>query len=882
MPDAFKRHTLAAAISTKPRLRGFSLATALGICTLTAPAFAQTVTPETAASNCSCNNEPGTAIPELDWRPLQTLTPEELARVRTNCCGAYVPPPMDYPDAELPPEEAALRARAQESQWLPDGSAELKGDVHITQGFRSVKADKVIVNRETSTARMHGNIEVREPGLLLRGSEAEFHTDSAAGAVVDASYVIHPTHVHGDAKLVAREANGELILEEGSYTVCEPGHVSWRMIGGEIVIDNVERQGVARDMRLEIADVPVLYLPYMRFPVGDARLSGLLFPSISVNTENGLDLTVPYYFNIAPQMDATLAPRYVEKRGTGLEAEFRHLNQWVSTEVRGAFLGSDKGGDNEDRDRLVDAGVPESAIFPTKGQDRWLLDILQRGAAGPWRTTIAYTEVSDPDYFRDLDARSLSVNAETQVSQMAQVQYGGENWISTLRLQEYQMLTRDKFDPLSQLPRLEIDGLYQWDDISLQLDHEFVSWGGDSSQSIEYIAGLNTPSIEPSVRSVTRNFVLGNRHRLDYRLGLDKEWVWGFLRPALHGRYLGYDLDEQYLLPEQSGTPTAGAAQFTLDTGLFFERPGSLLGSEYIQTFEPRLFLFASTDADQSDFFDVADINGDLPGGLTDLDFDTNEFTFGYNQLFRENIFSGGDRIEDGARISIGATTRFIDDASGREVLAASIGQIYYLEDRRYLRDRNFLTPEDEDFEDDSSSEIAALVEGRLTDKLRLGTEVTYANDTGMVNRGNVTLRYYDAQQRIANISYRYLRDEERFDFDGNLVGGPVKQLDASLVWPTLMNTSVIGRVNYDLTFKRELEYIAGLEYNSCCYRARLVWRRSLDNDLAGFIADEDLRFDEGIYLELQLKGLGGLGTSVSGMLGDGIANFEQRELLTQ
>ncbi|WOX06967.1 LPS-assembly protein LptD [Microbulbifer pacificus] len=814
----------------------------------------------------------------LDWFPKSQLDPLERSQLAPVCGGTFIEPTRTYPNANLLPEDAPLRATADSSNWLEDGTAQLRGNVHITQGYRQLFADQVDVNREESTAYLSGAIEMREPSLLVRGKAAQVHTDSKAASIEDATYVVHDEFVHGSARFASREASGELILTEGSYTRCEPDDVFWRMTGGEITIDNVERQGTARNVRLEIADVPVFYFPYLRFPVGSERMSGFLFPSISNSDENGWDIAVPYYWNIAPQLDATIVPRYVQHRGTGLELETRHLSPWFNTELRMAGLPDDKGGDDEDAQRLINEGFPEDLVLPAKGEDRWFVNLDQLGGnGGMWRTRIDYTKVSDADYFRDLGNVELDTPQNTNprtltaLNQSAEASLTSEHWQASIRAQEYQQLVKDRFENFSQLPRINLDGNYKWGDWQLLMQHEVTSFDHADTETIRFIADVDDPNSETSL---TRNFVNANRTRIDYSFGWDKQWLWGFFNPEITGIYLGYDLAETFLTDPADNTPEASAAQFTIDSGLYFERDGNLFSKEYVQTLEPRLFLMASTEADQTDFLNVSDIRATDPKS-DNLLYDTSLFTFSYDQLFRDSRFNGNDRIDDADRAAFGLTTRFIDPSSGRDLFSASAGQIFYSEASR-IELAEFI-------QDVPRSEFAARLESRPTDALRISSEAIYHDTDHTINRGNVTLRYLDDDFRLFNVSYRYLRKAEIYDStDSYLVQGPVKQADVSTAWPINSRLSILARAAYDFTFDRELEYLAGLEYDTCCYRTRLLWRRELDNDLADVVPPEELEFDEGIYIELQLKGLAGIGGSVTRMLSQGIANFDQREVLKQ
>ncbi|WP_237068584.1 LPS-assembly protein LptD [Microbulbifer guangxiensis] len=870
-PSRWQRLAMAIAQISRPRTLGLGALGAAGLA-VAGPLWAETAAPRDALTPLAQAEE---TAPDynpylyLDWLPAWQLPPGMQPARPTACSGAFVSPPRDYPDADLPPETAPLRATADASEWLDDGTARLRGSVHVTQGYRQLFADQVDVNRNESTARLRGAIEIREPNLLVRGRAAEIQTDSQAAEIEDATYVIHDQFVHGSASFASREASGELILTNGNYTRCEPGNVVWQMRGGEIHIDNVERQGVARNVRLEILDVPLFYFPYLRFPVGSERLSGLLFPSISNSDENGWDVAIPYYWNIAPQMDATIVPRYIQYRGTGAEVEVRHLSQLFNSELRAAGLPDDKGGDDEDAQDLIRQGFPEDLVLPAKGEDRWLVNFEQQGTAGTfWRTNIDYAKVSDPDYFRDLDTANLSVSAETSLNQRADVSLFNENWTATLRAQDYQQLVKDRFDTYRQLPRLDVDGNYRWGDWALSLDHEVTRWDHDDEQTIRFIADVGDPD---SITELSRNFVNADRLRLDYELEWDKQWLWGYFTPGIAARYLGYEIDDQFLNPEASDSPEASAGQFTLDSGLFFERDASVFGFDLVQTLEPRFFTLVSSKADQGDFTNVSTSPGD---GGNDLLFDTSLFTFSYDQLFRDSRFTGNDRIDDTDRVALGLTTRIIDPVSGRDLFALSGGQIFYLEDRE--------TTLTGIVEEAPRSEFAARLESRPIQSMRISSELIYDDDEGELNRGNVSLRYLDNDYRLFNLGYRYLRRNEVLDLNGELISGSIDQVDASMVLPVSPTTALLARANYDLTFDRELEYVAGVEYDSCCYMVRLAWRRTLDNDLADVVSPEELEFDEGVYIEFQLKGLASLGTTVTRMLSQGIPNFDQREQLKQ
>lgn len=792
----------------------------------------------------------GTSSAErLGWRPLSELDGQQREQAPSNCCGAYV-----APDDLLTEPEAGQAAGGEylESEVI-EGNLQtryrMSGNVRITQGGRRITADEADVDEESNTANISGNIRLYESGLLIVGDEAEINRETGESLIKGGEFVIFESRVRGSAERIHRDAQDVITLEGGMFTQCEPGDEHWALTGSSITIDPNKRRGVARNARVEVAGYPVFYWPYLPFPVGNERMSGFLFPSVSSE-----DLALPYYLNLAPNYDATLTPRYVVDRGAMLEAEFRHLSPWFDTVIGGAWLPNGKDDITSSERRAIERGTltpQEASEFD--GEDRWLASVQQIGGQGQnWFSRIDYTKVSDYAYFSHLDTTNLDVSRSTHLRQLGEVGYRLPNWTLSTRLVEYQTIALDVEEPYQQKPVISAVGNYRWDGLSLQLSNEFTRF--DHRREF-----LDFERPVPTRRPIT-----GDRLRLDYELAWSKEWVWGFFRPATLLKSVSYRLDEEALRPDADRDPSITVPQAAVDFGLFFERDGSWFGDRYLQTFEPRLFYFYSDYKSHDALYRVTPDN-------RFVDFDTGELTFSYNQLFRTSRFSGGDRIEDANQLSVGLTSRFLDE-SGAERMSISLGQIYYFEDRRVTLNG---TPMEE-----NRSELAGQFTMQLTDSLRLGSDLLYDDRNSRVNRGNVYLRYMDDQHRIFNIGYRYDREPPR-RIDGQMVDQDRSQADVSLVMPVSDSWAIIARQHYDFTNERELDSIIGLEYSSCCYRVRLAWRRWLDNDLIDRINDPriDVEYDQGVFFEFQLRGMGGLGSSkITSALSEGIYNFNRRE----
>ncbi|MEX1032838.1 MAG: LPS-assembly protein LptD [Cellvibrionaceae bacterium] len=784
----------------------------------------------------------------LGWVPLEQLDPKQRAEVPTGCCGAYVPPQSEDDVAEPPPEDGKTRIRSDLLEGNLENTYELTGNIRISQGNRRVAADQASVDEPAGTATVAGDISIYEPGVLIIGDRAMVNTETGAARVDNGQFVLYESRTRGSAGLIDRSENEVLTLEQGRFTQCEPENEHWVLRGSSIVVDPRAKRGVARNARLELAGVPIFYWPYLSFPVGSDRQSGFLFPTV---TSDGI--AVPYYLNLAPNYDATLTPRYITDRGTMLEAEFRHLSPSFETVIGGAWLGSgeDDISDNE-RQAIGQGLLSEEQATQFAGEDRWLASLQQLGGRDQrWYSVIDYTKISDFAYFNHLDTTNLDVNRATHLRQAGELGYRLPNWNINSRVVEYQTIALNAEEPYQQLPEVNADGSYRWGDLALDLSNQFTRF--DHAEEF-----IDPESLNPNRRRIT-----GDRTRLDYRLAWEREWLWGFFKPAFLAKSIAYRLEEEGLRPDAETDPSITVPQGALDAGLFFERDGNWFGSSYLQTFEPRVFYFYSDYQSHEALVDVTPDN-------RDVNFDTSELTFSYGQLFRTTRFAGGDRIEDANQVSVGLTTRFLSGVNGAERLSASLGQIFYQDDRRVTLEGNPRVQ--------PRSEIAGQFSAQLTDSLRFGSDVLYDSDTDKVNRGNASLRYLDREKRIFNIGYRYNRKPVQL-VDGEAINRDESQGDISLVWPLTDSWSVIGRRYYDFTNERELDSIAGLEYTSCCYRFRVAWRRWLDNDLINRVDDQALEHEQGVFFELELRGLGGLGSSnVSTALSEGVYNFNRRE----
>lgn len=756
------------------------------------------------------------------WLPRAALAPAQQRRAPEYCAGAYL-----WPDFPLPTnavaDEQPVYAEARQAQYWESGAVILEGEVVVTQGNRTLRAPRVEMDHVSREGVIPAEVQIEEPTAILRGRNAHLNLDSKATVIDDAEFLLIEPELRGTAERLARDEAGDMKVSEGRFTRCEPGSNNWQIGSRSFLIRDGSDFGTARHAVVRVKNVPIFYTPYLSFPVNDERKSGWLFPSIGFSSQNGLELAPPYYLNLAPNYDATLIPRYFQKRGLGAEAEFRHLSDWQRTRFVGSFLGDDKQYDGtyekDDFEDLEAAGLVEGPFVPA---DRWLYGMYHEGNAGHWQTTVNYTAVSDRDYFRNLDTE-LSVASQRELERRGEIQYLREGLDVRLWAQRFQRLDEVLTDAYQRLPELDI------------------SYRGDLPGALDWSVGASAVSFDRRNDDLSGvNKIVGERAHIEPRLRLPLSRSWGFLNFTGGYRYTAYDLRDT---PDGvDHDPDRGIALGSVDTGLFFERELSFLGTAAVHTLEPRLYYLYQEYEDQDE----------LPL------FDVSNLTFRYDQLWRDNRFSGLDRIGDANQLSAGLTSRLLNAATGREFLRASVGQIRYFEDRRVTR-----TGSQSELDLSRRSEFAAELVGRVA-RWTIGGDLIWDPTQNNVTRGGAYLNYKASNRRILHTGYRYQRDS-------------IDQTDLAVIWPVGKRFALIGRWNFDLNSSRTIEGLAGIEYNDCCLKLRLVGRRYLDTPSARRFADAVSR--TGIFFQVVFKGLGSLDDSVENLLSESIRGYVMEEI---
>lgn len=754
----------------------------------------------------------------LDWSKERDVPRDMRDDQCLRCDGRYLDPLRDE-DQSTPPEASDINARTAETE-LRDNTVIFLGGVEANQGYRRIRADSASIDRLERSAILEGNISLREPGVLLRGERARVYARTGEASIENSQFVLHQQHLHGNADLLERDDAGILHIHGGQLSFCAPDEDrdDWRIRADTLELDVEEGLGVARGARIDVAGVPVFYSPWLQFPIDDRRRTGFLWPDIGSDTRGGIDVSVPVYFNIAPNYDLLYSPRYIEERGINHEAKARYLNPLVGDWlVGGAFMDNDKRYEDE---------------YPSdRNYDRWLAVVKHNGLFNKrWRSQVDYSKASDVNYLKDLETSSLDSKRETALLQYGALDYLGDRWLANVEVQQFQSLADDINNDYKKLP--QITGSYRPDGTPFEIDPIFLAQYSTFDSDDERVTG--------------------NRLYTEAGLAYPMLWTYGFLRPTAQYRFLKYDLNEHRNFEDNS--PDAGAAMLNVDGGLYFDRPTRLFGNSMLQTLEPRLYYLYSGYDDQSD----------------QPDFDSAELTFTYNQLFRDTRFSGRDRIDDANQLSVGLTTRFIDEEDGREEFNASIGQILYFRDREVR-----LKPNDPPLET-GGSELAAEVAYYPNERLSARASLIWDPYSDKMNSGNFFTSYTRDDGSIFNLGYTYRRPLTTV----NTEQAPTEQAHVSFFMPAGRNWRVFAAMNYSVEANTSVEDMFGVEYDSCCWRVRVLYLRYFDN-ASGENPDFNdplLEREDSTQVQIMLKGMGGFGSRASSIMKDMIRGFTDSE----
>lgn len=684
------------------------------------------------------------------------------------------------------------------------------GNVDLKRADQHLLASKASYDTVADTMDAQGNVIYSEDTLAVSGNTASMSLGKDEARIRDSQFILAEAPFRGTADIIYRDSKSLSRYQEATFTSCPPGNQDWVAHASKIKINRDSGLGAAKNAWLEFKGVPFLYTPYISFPTDDRRTSGLLSPIPGYTERNGVDIAMPIYWNIAPNYDTIITPRYIEKRGPMLRNEFRYLTDISRGSLAGEFLPDDQ----------------------LTNKSRYSASFIDNTRFTPRLNTVTNLNyVSDDEYFNDLN-NALGFQTNRFLPSDAYIHYGRPDLSFSTGVNHYQSVDKTITDsqmPYDILPRVNLNLIHSFDNMPVVL-----AMGNQYSHFYH------------------KELVTGQRFNMAPSVSLPIESSGSFVIPKITGQYTQYQLDN-LTVPDQDSSVSRILPIISLDSGMMFEKDLHIGSSPYTHTLEPRAFYLYIPRQDQSN----------IPI------FDTAAYDTNFYSLFRENSFGGMDRVQDANQITLAGTSRLIDSKTGLEPLKVSLGQIIYFQDRTI--DLDYLT---ESFPTQTStfSNLIGEVAGQVSRSLSYTTGAQWDPEENNLARGQGGLRYRNQPDQIFDIGYRYRRKTP--NQQSSLSQTQISQSDVSFRWPITAGWYGLGRWQYSFNFNKTTESFVGIEKENCCWRFRVIGRRFINGANTTDFNDPDAKPENAIFVQLELKGLTGLGSNVDDFLQQNLPGY--------
>jgi LPS-assembly protein len=589
-------------------------------------------------------------------------------------------------------KNAPATVSAEQMTGSPDRIIHLDRDVEVVRGATTVNADHATYRIPEDEVEAHGNVRMRRFGDRYTGDELKLKIDAGQGYVLNPAYRLQRNNAQGKADRIDFQSQEEAVVTDGTYSTCEGPDPDWYLKSSQLDLDSGRDIGTAHGSVVYFKGLPILAAPTMSFPLSDARKSGFLPPTVGTTNKGGLEVTVPYYFNIAPNRDLTLYPKMYAQRGLQLGADGRYLGERYNGETKVEVLPNDQ---------------------QTK-TNRWAISSLHTHVLAPglwynWNINAA----SDDDYPSDF-SRTITTSSQRLLGRDLALTYAPSFWSMSVRASNFQVL-QDPANPITRpydrLPQINFNAGKQ--------DVNGFDWNVDSELT----------------RFWHPDMLRGDRFIVNPRIAYPFIRPGYFLTPKVSLHATTYRLDSpSNALDQRTAGPgdtslTRVLPTFSLDSGLVFERDASFFGRPMVQTLEPRLFYVYTPYKDQSNY----------------PLFDTAEADLSFAQLFSENRFIGSDRVSDANQVTAALVSRYIEP-NGAERVRLALGQRFYFTDQRVTLGSTPI---------ENRSDLLVSAFGQVTNALALEGNVQYSQTQHSMSRANYGVRWTPAPRKVLNLQYR-------------------------------------------------------------------------------------------------------------------------------
>lgn len=669
-------------------------------------------------------------------------------------------------------DESLIFSSGQVIDGVNDRVIQLKENAEIRRNGSVIKADEISYDLDTDIVNAVGNARINRPNAGFSGPRARLKLDSRQGWIESPIYELKSSRGSGRAERAEFLNEDQTYLTKPTYTTCSPDNVDWYFASKDMLIDEEKDDASGKDGTLYFFDKPILYSPIFSFPLGVERRSGFLTPTFGVNTNTGLDITTPYYLNIAPNRDLTIFPRYMSKRGMQLGGVLRYLEPDYSGIFSAEYLAHDQ----------------------ILGKDRWAYSSkhVQRFD----QSLIGYTNINrvSDDFYADDLGRTQGQAITRQFVQEAGLNYSLNGWNYLARVQKYQTL-----QPITPV-------LLPYDrEPEVNASFRNLDWYGGTA--VNFIGNItrftyNGPLDQVVAGSIpTRGYNTADRMFINTGVSLPFLNPGFYVTPKLSVRANNYNLtgNASYTgLTQSFVIPTA-----SIDSGLFLEREAlemkPIFGRDMLLSIEPRALYVYTPYVDQTQ----------IPL------FDTASSGFGIAQIFSENTFVGNDRVADSSKVTTGFTAKILDAETGIERIRGILAQRVDLSGQRVGLLGNQTT-------NTKYSDLLMGVATRLSGNINLDVANQYNQDLNRSVQTSSTASWRPAPRKMLNSSYRY-------NFDTNTQKTSIYQYEISGQWPVARSVYAIGRWNYDRVSEKTLNTLIGFEYDQDCWVARVALNKYLN-----------------------------------------------------
>lgn len=750
----------------------------------------------------ACSTSPCSSRYELkDW----VKTDNHISR-----CGGYYTPFFSPIPNFSQPSSMPIDVTFDYGNFSWEGQSTIYG-AQLIQGQRWLEADELTLTKNNAAwvVEAKDRFQFHQPNMSIAGHSAFYRSQDEYLALECGDFRWYPRHARAQSNRIESFSQEKIILYDATFTTCPPDQTSWSLSAEKITLYPHKGRAKAKNIALSSYHVPIFYWPYLNYPIDGERHSGFLFPTYNSSSQSGLSISIPYYFNLAPNYDLTLTLNGSSKRGAGLQTEFRYLTEKSRGDISLVYFPSDHAYQNFIDSNLTNIPTGFTSSDPRiiglrQHNYRFGLAINHIYHIQPnWWLDVQYHHVSDDNFFVDL-GNDIQTTSTIHLPQRLQSVYQSKHWQHIFRVESYQVLQPLQGSIIEEIYRREPQWQFEANYPNLQSLFDFS------------IRGEAVRFTHPGDPLTKLSRIAGNRFFLQPQIEVPIEYSWGLFVPSFYLDMLAYDLKQPIdLSPLIDLSPSHITPIGTFDMQLFLNRSLHWGEKSFYQTLSPRAYYVYIPARDQSQY----------------PLFDSGMIQFNYAQLFRYNRFSGVDRLNEANQISLSLNSSLFETKNQFEWLRFGIGQIlYFRSEKVQLCAPNtpaqlcnkIQTPRTSRKHSNILSELVLQSPAHW----QIGTFIEWGINQSLIQQASAFFHTELHPNALMNINYYFTRNDIKSREAYNTQDHQLHQGDISFLFPIHQHINLLSRVHYDFNFKQIIEMLGGIEYDGCCFATQIVASR--------------------------------------------------------